>query len=82
MKERTNNAIVTMGSNILVGIILTKFFGVLILYFASSILFRLYYFRMYISIVFVGFFYAMFFVPLCLRYLGLKNEGPRDVKSS
>ena len=29
---------------------------------------------MYISIVFIGFFYSMFFLPVCLRYLGSRKE--------
>jgi len=63
-----------MGSNILVGIILTKFIGVLILNFASSILFRLYYFRMYMSIVIIGFYYSIFFIPCVQKWVGFKNK--------
>lgn len=38
----------------LVGIASTKFIGVIVLAFASSTLFRLYYFRMYILMVLIG----------------------------
>ncbi len=45
-----------MGSNVLVGITFTKFIGVLVLGFANSALFRVYYFRMYLAIVVLGVF--------------------------
>ena len=45
-----------MGSNILVGIASTKFIGVIVLGFATSEMFRLYYFRMYMAIIFLGVF--------------------------
>jgi Niemann-Pick C1 protein len=44
----------TMGTSVLVGIASTKFIGVIVLAFASSTLFRLYYFRMYILMVITG----------------------------
>ena len=67
------------------GIIFTKFLGILIilgvvvLAFASSTLFRLYYFRMYILIVFLGFFHGMMFLPVLLSYIGPIN--PRKASS-
>ena len=45
-----------MGSNVMVGITFTKFIGVIVLGFASSALFRIYYFRMYLGIVVLGVF--------------------------
>lgn len=44
----------TMGNSVFVGIATTKFLGVLVLGFASSTLFRLYYFRMYIVMIILG----------------------------
>jgi len=53
--------------------------GVIVLAFASSTLFRLYYFRMYILIVFLGFFHGMMFLPVLLSYIGPIN--PRKASS-
>ncbi len=68
-----------IGSSVLTGIIFTKFLGyiiilgVMVLAFASSTLFRLYYFRMYILIVFLGFFHGMMFLPVILSIFGPVN---------
>ena len=43
-----------MGTSVLVGIASTKFIGVIVLAFAPSTLFVLYYFRMYILMVITG----------------------------
>lgn len=55
-----------MGSSVFIGIVLTKFLGVVVLAFASSILFRLYYFRMYLGIVLLGTFYGLLVLPKLL----------------
>ena len=57
----------TMGTSVLVGIASTKFIGVIVLAFASSTLFRLYYFRMYILMVIVGTFNVMICIYLIKR---------------
>jgi Niemann-Pick C1 protein len=59
-----------MGSSVLVGIASTKFIGVLVLAFAPSIMFRLYYFRMYLFTIFLGCFNGLMFLPLLLRWVG------------
>jgi Niemann-Pick C1 protein len=43
-----------MGTSVFVGIVSTKLIGVIVLGFAASTLFRLYYFRMYILMVILG----------------------------
>ena len=45
--ERAKAALVEMGSCVITGITFTKFVGVVVLAWAPSTLFRLYYFRMY-----------------------------------
>lgn len=55
-REKAVNSVKQMGPNILVGIASTKFIGVIVLGFASSEMFRIYYFRMYMSIIFLGVF--------------------------
>ena len=50
----------TMGTSVFVGIACTKFIGVLVLAFAPSTLFRLYYFRMYMLMIVAGTFNVKF----------------------
>jgi Niemann-Pick C1 protein len=68
--ERAKKAIFHMGSSVLVGIGSTKFIGVLVLAFAPSTLFRLYYFRMYFFIIILGLFNGLMFIPLLLSRIG------------
>lgn len=62
------------------GIIFTKFLGVIVLAFASSTLFRLYYFRMYILIVILGCFHGLVFLPVLLIYFGPLNPRKSSLK--
>ena len=59
-----------MGSSVLVGIATTKFIGVIVLTFAPSTLFRLYYFRMYLMIIIFGAFNGLMFLPTILSLIG------------
>ena len=68
--ERVKSALNNMGSSILVGIGSTKFIGVMILAFAPSTIFRLYYFRMYLAIIVLGLFFGLVALPISLIYIG------------
>jgi len=59
-----------MGSSVVVGIASTKFLGVMVLAFAPSTLFKLYYFRMYMFIIVLGVFNGLFFLPVLLSLIG------------
>jgi len=59
-----------MGSSVVVGIASTKFLGVMVLAFAPSTLFKLYYFRMYMFIILLGVFNGLFFLPVLLSLIG------------
>jgi hypothetical protein len=59
-----------MGSSVLVGITFTKFIGVVVLAFASSTLFKLYYFRMYLFIIILGAFNGLMVLPVLLSLVG------------
>lgn len=59
-----------MGSSVLVGIGSTKIIGISVLGFAPSTIFRLYYFRMYLSIIILGLFYGLFVLPNLLAWKG------------
>lgn len=74
---RSQKAMNKMGSSVIVGIASTKFIGVLVLAFAPSTLFSLYYFRMYLMIIMLGVFNGLFFMPVMLSLIGPgvdKNE--------
>ena len=61
-----------------IGIGLTKFIGVVVLAFAKSTLFRLYYFRMYLGIVLMGIFHGLVLLP-CLMYRLTPNWRERYI---
>lgn len=69
-EARARKALSSMGSSVLVGIASTKFIGVIVLAFAPSNIFKLYYFRMYLFIIILGLFNGLMFLPLLLRWLG------------
>jgi Niemann-Pick C1 protein len=72
--ERSKRAIFHMGSSVLVGIGSTKFIGVLVLAFAPSTLFKLYYFRMYLFIIILGLFNGLMVIPLLLSRFGPASQ--------
>ena len=63
-----------MGSSVLIGIASTKFIGVIVMAFAPSTIFKLYYFRMYLFIIFLGVFNGLMLLPLLLKYIGPKAD--------
>ncbi len=67
---RSRRALGEMGSSVLVGITFTKFIGVIVLAFANSTLFKLYYFRMYLFIIIFGAFNGLMFLPTILSWFG------------
>jgi Niemann-Pick C1 protein len=82
-EERAKRALGEMGSSVLVGITFTKFIGVIVLAFASSTLFKLYYFRMYLFIIILGAFNGLMLLPVLLSLIGPQadiNEILQDYK--
>lgn len=82
-EERAKKALGEMGSSVLVGITFTKFIGVVVLAFASSTLFKLYYFRMYLFIIILGAFNGLMVLPVLLSLIGPQadiNEILQDYK--
>ncbi|KAL7750576.1 niemann-Pick type C- protein 1 [Sorochytrium milnesiophthora] len=67
---RAHKALVDVGPSILTGIGLTKVVGVSVLAFAKSILFRQYYFKIYVGIVLIALAVGLVVLPVMLSIAG------------
>ncbi|KAJ6906857.1 NPC intracellular cholesterol transporter 1-like [Populus alba x Populus x berolinensis] len=70
--QRAKEALSTMGASVFSGITLTKLVGVIVLFFARSEVFVVYYFQMYLALVIIGF----------LAWTGVPPSGAERVRSA
>ncbi|KAK9109492.1 hypothetical protein Sjap_017552 [Stephania japonica] len=69
-ENRMRESLSTVGASVFSGITLTKLIGVIVLRFARSEVFVVYYFQMYLALLLVGFLHGLVFLPVVLSICG------------
>ena len=78
---RAKYALVKMGASVTSGITLTKFAGVVVLAFAKTQIFEVYYFRLYLALVICGAAHGLVLLPVVLSRVGPPSFADTELGS-
>ncbi|CAJ0934978.1 unnamed protein product, partial [Mesorhabditis belari] len=80
--DRISDALVYTGSSIVSGLFLCMFGGTIVLAFAHAQIFKIYFFRMFSTMMVLGFLHGLVLLPVILSYIGpIRVQKPQQETS-